>query len=437
LIHFPSKRLLAVLAVFVLLLPSVAGTAYALDQHSHAKAALPVTIFAGWASAEKTDFLAIASYCDTHYNTKVTYQQNSGDYNTELATKVQGGTAPDVATLSTPSIISQYVAGGSLSPLSFVQNSKFTSQYSSFWRKLGTVNGKLYSIFMKSDVKSLVWYSPKKFKAGKYAIPKTWTSLVALTKKMASAGKQPWAFGAGDNWTLTDIFENVYLQSAGVANYNKLVAHTISWTSPSVVNAFKIMNQIVGNAKYIAGGRSRALSQKAAQGATQLVTDPKAEFFQEATFVQALIAGTLPNAKVGTDFSAFAFPAIKKWPTTPVEVGPNGIVIFHDTPGARALIKCLVDPKALAQWAKLGGFISPNSATPASSYPNSILRMAAQLQSKAGKAGLVVGDASDLEPPALGATYEGVALQKWFKTPSSYMSVLQGMENEAKKDYKK
>ena len=434
--HVPSKRFLAVLAIVGLLLPSLAGTAYALNQHARAHAALPVTIFGQWASAEKTDFLAIASYCDSHYNTKVTYQQSSGDYATELATRVQGGTAPDLGTLSTPSSIAQYVSGGSLSPLSFVQNSKFNSQYSSFWRKLGTVNGKLYAIFMKSDVKSLVWYSPKKFRAGKYTIPKTWSALVALTNKMRAAGKQPWAFGASDNWTLTDIFENVYLQSEGVANYNKLVAHKIKWTDPTVVNAFKLMNQIIGNAKNIAGGRARALSQKAAQGATQLVQDPKAEFYQEATFVNALIAGALPSAHIGTDYSAFAFPAIKKWPTTPVEVGPNGVVMFHDTAGARALIKCLVDPNALAQWAKLGGFISPNSATPASSYPNSVLRMAAQLQSKAGKANLVVGDASDLEPPALGGTYEGVALQKWFKNPSSYMSVLQGMEAEAKKDYK-
>jgi hypothetical protein len=58
------------------------------------------------------------------------------------------------------------------------------------------------------------------------------------------------------------------------------------------------------------------------------------------------------------------------------------------------------------------------------------------MQIKAGKAGLLVGDASDLEAPALGGTYEGPALQKWFTNPSSYMSVLQGLETEAKKDYK-
>ncbi len=431
--HFPNKRFMAVLAVFALLLPFLANRTFASPAH----AALPVTIFGSWQSAEKTDFLAIASYCDSHYNTKVNYQQSGASYATELQTRVQGGNPPDVATLSTPSSIAQYVAGGSLTPLTFVANSTFKAQYSPFWRNLGTVNGKLYAIFMKSDVKSLVWYSPKKFKAGKYTIPKTWTQLVALSNKMIKDGKQPWAWGAGvDNWTLTDFFENVFLQSAGPATYNKLIAHKISWTSAPVVNAFKIMNQIVGNAKMIAGGRSRALSQKAAQGAVQMIQDPKAEFFQEATFVDALIKGALPSAKLGTDYSAFPFPLIKAWKTTPTEVGPNGIVIMKDTPGSRALVKCLVDPHALAQWAKLGGYISPNNATPTSAYPSSLMRAAAQMQIKAGKAGLLVGDASDLEAPALGGTYEGPALQKWFTNPSSYMSVLQGMETEAKKDYK-
>src|SRR5438270_7019865 len=90
-------------------------TKFALAQNSHA--GLPVTIFGQWTTAEKADFLAIASYCDAHYGTKVTYQQSSGAYGAELATRVQGGNAPDVATLSTPSSIMPYVSGGSLTPL--------------------------------------------------------------------------------------------------------------------------------------------------------------------------------------------------------------------------------------------------------------------------------------------------------------------------------
>jgi alpha-glucoside transport system substrate-binding protein len=438
--HFPTKRFLAVLGVCTLLLPSLAGRAYALHSQSHAKAALPVTIFASWASAEKTDFQSILSYCDSHYNTKATYQQASGDLATELSTRVQGGNPPDIAALSTPSSIAQYVAGNSLQPLTFLQNSKFKSQYSPFWQKLGTVNGKLYAIYMKADVKSLVWYSPKKFKAGKYAIPKTWSQLIALSKSMIKKGKHPWAFGVGGSpsspWTLTDFLENIVLQQSGPKVYNDWVAHKIAWTSAPIKKAFQTLNAIVGNNAMIAGGRQRALSQAWDQAAVQVVNDPQAMFFQEATFVAAGLAGDLPKAKVGKDFSAFPFPNIVKRSTTPVEVGPNGMVMFKDTPGTRALMKCLTDPNALAQWAKKGGFISPNNNTPASAYPDPLTRANAQLMIKAGKANLLVGDASDLMPTALGSNYEFTALQKWFKSPGSLNSILSGLENEAKKDYK-
>jgi ABC-type glycerol-3-phosphate transport system substrate-binding protein len=92
---------LTFLAVCAILLGPWTGRATA----SPARSPYPVTIFGQWASAEKTDFLAIASYCDAHYNTKVTYQQSGADYATELQTRVQGGNPPDVATLSTPSSI--------------------------------------------------------------------------------------------------------------------------------------------------------------------------------------------------------------------------------------------------------------------------------------------------------------------------------------------
>jgi alpha-glucoside transport system substrate-binding protein len=431
---------MTIVAASGLLLSSVAGRAYAMGQHSSAKAGLGVTIFGQWASAEKTDFQAILSYCDAHYGTKATYQQSSANFATELQTRVQGGNPPDVAALSDPGSVAEYVAGNSLVPISFLQTPKFNKQYSSFWRKLGTVSGKPYILFMKADVKSLVWYSPKKFKAGHYAIPKTWKQLVALSQKMIKKGKQPWAFGVGGSpsspWTLTDFLENVFLQQNGPVLYQKWINHKIAWTSSFVKKAFQQLGQIVNNNKMIAGGRQRSLSQAWDQAAVQMVNDPKAEFFQEATFVNAGLAGDLPKAKPGRDYNAFAFPTISNRKVSPVEAAPNGVVMFKDTPGSRALMKCLADPLALAQWAKRGGFISPNNATPLSDYPTAFLRTAASEMIKAGKANELVTDASDAMPPALGGNYEFTALQKWFKDPSSLNSVLQGLENEAKKDYK-
>ncbi|MBV9282403.1 MAG: carbohydrate ABC transporter substrate-binding protein [Chloroflexi bacterium] len=313
--------------------------------------------------------------------------------------------------------------------------SRIHKQYSSFWLNEGTIKGKLYSIFMKADVKSLVWYVPKKFQAGHYTIPQTWNQLIALSKKMIKAGKHPWAFGAQDGWTLTDILENIDLSLNGPAQYRKWYLHQIPWTDPSIKAAFTLLNQIVANNTMIAGGRQRALSQRWDAGAKQMVTDPTAEFFQEASFVGAGLRTDLPSDVEGRDYTAFPFPMVKSWPTTPVEVGPNGMVLFHSTPASRALITCLTDPKALVEWAKRGGYISPNNALPASAYPDPLFRTIATMLAKAGKANLVVGDASDEMPTALGSDYEFTALQQYFKDPSSLPTVLKNLENKAKQVY--
>jgi ABC-type glycerol-3-phosphate transport system substrate-binding protein len=437
-LRYRLKRFPAFVAASALVAMVLVGGSFTSTQAAGRSAApMTATVFASWGAGEKTDFLAILSYCDTHYHLKATYEQSTGsNYLAELSTKVQGGTAPDIAALSTPSTIEPFVAGNSLQPLTFLNQAALKSRYAPFWRNLGTINGKLYAIYMKADVKSLIWYSPKKFQQGHYQVPKTWSQLIALSQRMVKDGKQPWAFGAQDGWTLTDFLENIYLESAGPQMYVKWYNHQIPWTDPSIKHAFQLLNQIVANNSMIAGGRARALSQRWDAGATQMVTDPKAEFFQEATFVGAGLGTDLPKDKAGVDYSAFAFPFIKTWPTTPVEVGPNAMVMFHNTPGARALMTCLTDPKALAQWARLGGYISPTNDMPMSAYPDPVLRMAAELMIKAGRANLLVPDASDMMPASLGSDYEWTELQKWFKNPTSIDPVLNALEAFATKAYK-
>ena len=427
------KRFLTILGVCALLLPIMAGRTSAASPRA---AMMKVSILGQWGSAEKTDFEAILAYCAKNYHTNTTYIQAASNLDAQLATMVRGNNAPDIATLSTPSEIGQYVTGGALKPLTFLDTSKFKDQYSSFWAKLGTYSGKLYAIYMKADVKSLIWYSPKKFAAGHYEPPKTWNQLIALSAKMAKDGKQPWAFGVDAGWPLTDFLENIVLSAYGPEVYNDWIAGKVKWTDPRIKHAFQLWDQIIGNTSWIAGGRAKALGQKWDQGAVQMITDPKAEMFQEASFVAAGLAGDLPQDKAGVDFSAFAFPMISQWSTTPAEVGPNGMVMFKDTPGSRALLTCMTDPKALAQWAKLGGYISPNNAVPMSAYPDALTRFEANLLAQAGKRNLVVGDASDLMPTSFGSGYEFTQLSKYFENPSVNLdSFLKDMQSHAAQAY--
>jgi alpha-glucoside transport system substrate-binding protein len=419
-------------------MPAAATPSTAASGH----AVLKASILGAWYGSEKDRMLAVLSYCRAHYNVNATYELTMGDLATAVSTRVREGNPPDLATFTHVSSIKPYVLSGSVHPLTFLDTPTFRKQYAPFWRRLGTINRKLYAIYIKADVKSIVWYSPKKFRAGHYTVPTTWSQMVALSQKMVKDGKHPWAFGVGGTpaspWTLADFFDNVYLMVAGPAKYDRLVDHTKSWTDPSVKKTFQMMNQIVGNPAMITGGRSRALGENFGTAATQMVTDPTAEFFAEATFIGALLRATLPMDVEGKDYSAFAFPRVGNWPVTPVTVGPNGVEMLRDTSGSRALMKCLVDPYALEQWAKLGGFISPNSATPPRSYPNALTRSIAEMMIGGGRADLLRVGADDLMPAGVGGAPNGcmpIQLTKWFQRPTSYPTRMRALESCARKVY--
>ena len=58
-------------------------------------------------------------------------------------------------------------------------------------------------------------------------------------------GVPPLSVGAANGWTLTDMFENVYLAQAGPELYDQLAAHEIPWTDPSVKDALTTMAELV------------------------------------------------------------------------------------------------------------------------------------------------------------------------------------------------
>lgn len=396
-----------------------------------------VAVFHGWAGEEKAAFEQVAKYCDQTYKTKTALQGASGDYGTELSTRVQGGTAPDIAFVSTPSTMQEYIEGEAIQPVDFL-NDHLTANYAPVWMETTTIDGKNYGVHFKADNKALVWYNPKKFKQGNFEVPKTYDEMVELSNKMVAAGKAPWAFGAKDGWTLTDFFENVYLRIAGPEKYDQLVAHEIPWTDESVRTTFETMNKIIANDKFIAGGRSTALGQGWADAAVQALSDQgKAQMFQEASFVGAAIVQELPKSKAGEDFDFFEFPPIGEQAAgaTPVVVGPNIALMFKDSPGARAFMRCLGDPKAQEQWAKRGGFLSPTKTIDASVYPSDIVRRQAQMLTKAADAGQLRFDASDVMPAKFGSDYFFRALQDYFKNPNNLDELLNNLEREAERAY--
>ena len=72
---------------------------------------------------------------------------------------------------------------------------------------------------------------------------------------------------------MTDLFENIYLRSAGPEMYDQLARHEIPWTDQSVKDALTIMADVVGDPSNMAGGTDGALQTEMPDSVARVFTE--------------------------------------------------------------------------------------------------------------------------------------------------------------------
>nr|BFE87070.1 hypothetical protein GCM10020093_096710 [Planobispora longispora] len=286
---------------------------------------------------------------------------------------------------------------------------------------------------MKAAHKSLVWYRDQAFADAGVQPPTTWDELIAGAQTVADSGTAPFALCGASGWTLTDLFENVYLSTAGPENYTKLSKHEIPWTDPSVTTALEKMAQIFGKQELMLGGSSGALQTDFPTCVTQVYGQDKAAMIIEADFVGTTAEES--DAKLGEEAKYFPFP--KAGDTAPVVLGGDVAVAMKDSPGAMALLEFLASKEGGEIWAKLPGYLSPNRNVSPDNYPSDLTKQLAQTIISAGET--VRYDMSDLAPSAFGGTDgkgEWKLLQDFLRDPSDIKGIQSQLEAEAKKAWK-
>jgi len=397
-----------------------------------------VSFWGIWAAEEQTAFEKVIKGFNAKYpNVKVTYTSKGNDMPTVLATAIAGGNPPDVADVAQPGLVKQFVQQHHLKPITYAKKT-ISKNFAPAWVKLGVVNKKLYALLYKASNKSTLWYNVHSFKQAGVKAPKKWSQLTKDAKTIKASGTPAYSLCGSSGWTLTDLFENIYLRTFGPAKYNKLSAHKIKWTSASVTKALKEMKQVIGNSSNLYGGTSGALQTAFPQCVDYVyATPPKAAMVIEADFVANEILQAT-KAKPVTDFNVVPFPAITAGAdASAIETSGDEIITFRNTPAIQAFVKYLATPKAAEIWAKLGGFGTGNVHVPASVYPDAITR---RTEAPLTKAKAAVFDMSDEQPAAFGSTTgqgEWGIFQKFLQNPSSIKSIQQQLEASAKAAYKK
>jgi alpha-glucoside transport system substrate-binding protein len=391
-----------------------------------------VSVISTWSGPEQASFEeVIAGFNEQYPDVDVSYDSAGDALPTVLSTAVEGGNPPDVAVVAQPGLIQGYVERGALQPIDFAEDT-ISENFGESVIQVGTFDDQLYALLFKAANKSTVWYNVTAFEDAGVEASDNWDDFLANAETIKASGLPAYSIGGAEGWTLTDLFENIYLRTAGGDMYDQLSRHEIPWTDQSVKDALTEMAKVVGDADNIAGGTQGALQSDFPTSVSNVFAEEaKAAMVIEGDFVPGVVESPLEPE---TGYNVFAFPSINDSPPSVVG-GGDLAVMFNDTPAAQAFIEYLATPEAAEIWAGRGGFSSANQNVDSSVYPDPITETTASAIAEAEEFRF---DLSDLQPSEFGST-EGQGMWKLFQdfvaNPDDVDGIAQQLETAAAAAY--
>ena len=350
--------------------------------------------------------------------------EGSGDFETLITVRVEGGSPPDIAAFPQPGIASDLIA--SIEDMEEWFGMDYLSQqYNDAWLELADIGGKQAGLWFRANVKSLVWYNLPVFEAQGYEIPTTWDELIALSDQMVADGFTPWTIGiessGATGWTATDWIEDIMLRIHPPEVYDAWVAGELPFNSPEVREAVDIMAEIWFNEDYVLGGRDGIVLTPFGDAPTPMITPepPAALMHRQASFIPAFF----PNEgrEVGTEVGFFYLPPIDESLGRPVLGAGDLYSAFRDRPEVRAVMSYLSTGFSTRGWIEEGGFISPHRDADFDWYPSVIDRGIAEILQEATTFRF---DASDLMPGAVGAGTFWTAMTEFVNNENANLDAL-------------
>ena len=390
-----------------------------------------ISLMGIWVGEEQAAFEEVLDgFRDLYPNVEATYIPAGDELVTRLSTAIEGGNPPDLATVAQPGAIADFAESGDIKSLDFAVDAA-TENLGESVVETGSVDGTLYGILVKVINKATVWYNVQAFEDAGVEAPETWDEFLEVADTVKASGLPAYSLAGADGWTLTDLFENVYIRTAGVEMYDQLARHEIPWTDQSVKDALAEMAKIYDATDNILGGKAGALQTDNAGSVPPVFSDPpRAAMVIEGDFVPTVTETALEPV---TGYNVFTFPSINDSPPSVVAAG-DFVTMLKDSPAAQALVEYLTTPEAAVAWAERG-IGTPNRNIDEGVFPDEISQTTA---GAVGQAEILRFDLSDLQPSAFGATV-GQGLFKLFQdfldNPQDIDGITQQMEDAAAEAY--
>lgn len=375
-----------------------------------------VSVVGSWGGSEQESFLAMVKPWEDRTGNKVKYTGSRG-LGAYLTTAVASGTLPDLAGLPGPGEMAQFAKGGSLKPLDAVLDlNTYKADTVPALVDLGTVDGKIVAVFIKSSVKGFIWYNPKVYTAG---APATWDAVMGTDPKPAES---LWCLalegGADSGWPGTDWVEDFVIRKSGATVYDAWVAGTQKWSSPEIKSAFEEFGKVLEKSY---GGKTLVNSTNFGDGGNPLFTNPPGCLFHhQASFITDFFKKQ--GGAADGDFDFFVMPDIDPANAGAITGGGDLFGLFSEKAAAKDLLKYLVTADAQQIWTDRGGFVSAN--TKVTKYPDAIGQKSADAITKAKTFRF---DGGDLMPAAMKAAFFR-AMVDYAENPANLDKILSSLD---------
>ena len=391
-----------------------------------------ISMMAVWTGTEQQNFqTVIDAFNELYPNVSVKYTSGGDNLAPLLSTAVQGGNPPDIACIAQPGLMADFASQDAIKPIDDLRQD-IVDNFGESVADVGAIDGTQYAVMWKAANKSTIWYNVADFEEAGVDPPETWEDLNAARDTLKAAGITPYSVGVDVGWPISDLFENVYIRTAGADMYDKLAKHEIPWTDQSVKDALTVMQDVVGTSDDMVGGTSGALQTDMPTSVANVFSDsPKGAMVIIGDFAPAQGEFTLEPV---SGYNVFTFPSIDG--SAPAAVGGGDLCVnFKESEAATAFLKYLTTPEAAEIMVSKGGFTSPNKNVDESAYSDEITRSTATALTDADTFRF---DMSDLQPSSFGGT-PGAGLFKAFtdfvQNPDDIDGITQKMEADANKAF--
>jgi alpha-glucoside transport system substrate-binding protein len=369
-----------------------------------------LTIFGPWRGDDETHVQVVLEYFRQATGADVKYA-SSENYEQQVVIDTQAGSPSNITVLPQPGLIADLAAKGFMSPLTDADKAWMVENYGAgqSWVDIGTSKDKdgksqFFGFSYKTDVKSLVWYSPENFKDAGYAIPNTMEEMIALSDKIVKDGGKPWCIGLGSGgatgWPATDWMEDIMLRTQKPEVYDGWVNNTVKFTDPAVIKAMEVFGSFAKNDAYVDGGAAGVASVDFRDSPKGLFSSPpKCYMHHQASFIPAFFP---EGTKLGADADFFYMPTYAGMAELgkPVLGAGTLFTITKDSKASRAFIDFLKLPLAHEIWMQDGGFLTPLKSANQAAYGSDAARKQGEIMTTATTFRF---DGSDLMPGKIGA----------------------------------